>query len=247
VLGPVEASYPVVWWDPHALALGVQAPFGIRHQGLVEDAGAGVVEAGRRAYEEWRATRTDALEQGARPSIATRTVTEWSRHAPADSAPPEVLVVDAATGVKRPTGPRFGTLVHAILATVPLDGGRPAILDAAALRARIVAATPEERAAAAALVEAALGHALLARARAAWTAGRCWRETPITVVDGDGSILEGVLDLAFEEAQGWTVVDFKTEAELAGALPRYRRQVGLYAAVVERATGRPAVPVIMRL
>ena len=59
--------------------------------------------------------------------------------------------------------------------------------------------------------------------------------------------MEGVLDLAFEDDGGWTVVDFKTASELAGALARYRRQVGMYASAVARATGRPVTAVLMRL
>jgi ATP-dependent exoDNAse (exonuclease V) beta subunit len=56
-----------------------------------------------------------------------------------------------------------------------------------------------------------------------------------------------VLDLAFEEAGGWTVVDFKTDAEIAGELARYRRQVGLYAWVVAKATGKNVTAVLMQL
>ena len=81
----------------------------------------------------------------------------------------------------------------------------------------------------------------------AWQRGRCRRETPVSVVEPDGTILEGVLDLAFEDDDGWTVVDWKTQAELTGSLARYRRQVNAYASVVARVTGRPARAVLMRL
>jgi ATP-dependent exoDNAse (exonuclease V) beta subunit len=160
---------------------------------------------------------------------------------------PDVAVVDAASAMPHPSGPRFGTLVHAVLATVALDAERAAIEDVVGLEARILGATPEETAAAVTLVAPALPHPLLERARAAWREGRCRRETPITSVEPDGSLLEGVLDLAFEEPDGWTVVDFKTQSELAGVAARYRRQVAAYASVVSRVTGRPAVPVLMRL
>ena len=63
----------------------------------------------------------------------------------------------------------------------------------------------------------------------------------------DGSLVEGVLDLAFEEAGGWTVVDFKTDAEIGAELGRYRRQVGLYASVVATATGKNVTAVLMQL
>jgi hypothetical protein len=130
---------------------------------------------------------------------------------------------------------------------VPLDAGEEAIGEVATLHARILDATPEEAAAATTLVKGALGHPLLAPAREAWRANRCRRETPVATVEPDGSILEGVLGLSFEEDTGWTIVDFKTETELAGTLPRYRRQVAKYASVVAQATGRPARAVLMRL
>ena len=58
--------------------------------------------------------------------------------------------------------------------------------------------------------------------------------------------VEGVLDLAFEDDQGWTIVDFKTTAQLAGRGGRYRRQVAMYARLVRRATGRAARAVRLR-
>jgi ATP-dependent helicase/nuclease subunit A len=64
---------------------------------------------------------------------------------------------------------------------------------------------------------------------------------------GDGSLIEGVVDLAFEDEDGWTVVDFKTDAELAADLGRYRRQVGLYASMVARATGKNVRGVLLRI
>jgi ATP-dependent helicase/nuclease subunit A len=115
------------------------------------------------------------------------------------------------------------------------------------LQARILGAPDGEAEAATGLVEAALAHPLLVRARKASGRGRCRRETPITAVQPDGSILEGVLDLAFEEDDGWTVVDFKIQAELSGPLARYRRQVAAYASVVARVTGRPVTAVLLRL
>jgi ATP-dependent helicase/nuclease subunit A len=156
-------------------------------------------------------------------------------------------VANGRTAIPRPTGPRFGTLVHAILATVALDADHDAVAESAVLQARILGARPEETAAATTLVEATLAHPLLARARAAWRAGRCRRETPLTAIEPDGALVEGVLDLAFEDDAGWTIIDFKTDAELTAALPRYRRQVALYASIVSRATGRPATPVLMRV
>ena len=41
------------------------------------------------------------------------------------------------------------------------------------------------------------------------------RETPVTWLQSDGGMIEGVLDLAFEENGVTTVVDFKTDHELS--------------------------------
>jgi ATP-dependent exoDNAse (exonuclease V) beta subunit len=250
VLGEGDDRYAVVWWDPGALALDVRPQFGIRRQDLIEDPGADVLEADRRRYEAWRDDRVAALERGAQPSVSVQTVTAWARRASLDAADapdPEVVVLDASPGIARPGGRRFGTLVHGVLAGVPLDADRDAIAELAALHGRIHAAPDEEVAAATRLVEAALAHPLMLRAREAERRGRCRRETPITAVAPDGTVLEGVLDLAFEEDAGWTVVDFKTEAEVAGLGARYRRQVGAYASMVARVTGRPATAVLLRL
>ncbi len=246
--GAGGAEYPVVWWDPSALTLDVKRVFGIRHQQLIEDPGPEILAGDRARYEAWQRGREQAREAGARPTYAVETVTAWAREAPPADAPErEVEVFDAASGVARPSGPRFGTLVHAVLATAALDAGRAALADAAALQARILGATADEAEAAVAVAEAALAHPLMARARDAWRAGRCRRECPVTALEPDGTLVEGVLDLAFEEDGGWTVVDFKTQAELGGALARYRRQVGAYASIVARVTGRPARAALLRL
>ena len=73
----------------------------------------------------------------------------------------------------------------------------------------------------------ALAHPLLRRAAARRCA--CRRETPLASRLDDGTLVEGVVDVAFEEAGGWTVVDFKTDVELAGRRDEYARQVSLYA------------------
>ena len=241
-------EYPVVWWDPRALKLDAPPITGIPRQDLIEDPGPEVLAADHREYTSWMRAKDEAIALGARPTFEVQTVTEWSQRTGQDDEPvPDVAVIDAASGVPRPVGPRFGTLVHAILATVALDAERDAVAEVATMQGRILGATPEEVTAAETLVQSALTHPLLARARDAWRSGRCRRESPVTVVEPDGAILEGVLDLAFEDDDGWTVVDFKTQAELTGPLARYRRQVGAYASVVARVTGRPARAVLMRL
>jgi ATP-dependent exoDNAse (exonuclease V) beta subunit len=56
-----------------------------------------------------------------------------------------------------------------------------------------------------------------------------------------------VVDAAFEDEQGWTVIDFKTDAELSDRLAEYRRQVGLYVRAIGEATGRPCRGILLRV
>jgi ATP-dependent exoDNAse (exonuclease V) beta subunit len=250
--GSGESDYDVVWWDPRSLTLDVRRIYGLRREDLIVEPERAIVDADRKRYDDWLAARQAALEAGARPSLRVQAVTEWARAAKGDgAAAPEddVTLVDATVGggAPRPSGPRFGTLVHAALATVALDALPLQITEAVSLQGRILGAPEDETYAATALVGAALTHPLIRRARDASRAGKCRRETPLACRESDGSLIEGVVDLAFEDADGWTVVDFKTDAEIAAELPRYRRQVGLYAAVISRATGRSAKAILLRL
>jgi ATP-dependent helicase/nuclease subunit A len=244
-------GYGVVWWDPRRLALDVQPVYGLRREDLIEDPGRKTVEADRARYEEWAAARRAAQANGARPSLRLRTATDWARGKPesddGSTRAREVQLVTVTPAAARPTGPRFGTLVHAALATVALDASASQIAEAVSLQARILASPAEEVKAATTAVSAALAHPLMGRARDAWRAGRCRRETPLAWRRPDGSLVEGVLDLAFQDTDGWTVVDFKTDAEIAAERAAYRRQVQLYASIVATATGADVTPVLMQL
>ena len=64
----------------------------------------------------------------------------------------------------------------------------------------------------------------------------------------DGTIVEGVVDLAFEEDGVWTVVDYKTDREIESeGEDRYRRQIALYATAIAQATGSRAAGVLLRI
>ena len=78
-------------------------------------------------------------------------------------------------------------------------------------------------------------------------AQRTRRETPVSWIQKDGTLIEGVLDLAFDEGGATTVVDFKTDHELAAGEARYRAQLQQYVNAVSRATGRPASGVLFRV
>jgi ATP-dependent exoDNAse (exonuclease V) beta subunit len=70
---------------------------------------------------------------------------------------------------------------------------------------------------------------------------------PIAWRDADGLLIEGVVDLAFEEGEIWTVIDFKTDEEFRGNESAYRRQVGMYAAAIQAANGARVAAVLMRV
>ena len=175
------------------------------------------------------------------PSIRIVTATE---HAAATSDDMEVAVETVGGAGARPHGKRFGTLVHAIFAAVDLDASRARVAAVAAVEGRLLNAPPDEVAAAIDCVTAALAHPLLARAAKAQSIRR---ETPIALRLDDGTLVEGVVDAAFEAGDGWTVIDFKTDVELATRLDEYRRQVALYARAIATATGRPARAILLQV
>jgi ATP-dependent exoDNAse (exonuclease V) beta subunit len=156
----------------------------------------------------------------------------------------EIIAFDLAPG--RPAGPRYGTLVHAALATVALDAGAATVEAVVRTQGRIVAATAAEVDSATAVVRSVLAHPLLAEARRAQDAGRCLRETPVTAMI-DGVLVEGVVDFAFEAGDVMTVIDFKTDRAEGDLLAQYRSQVSFYAEAITRATGRQSRAVLMKV
>ena len=241
----------VTWWDPRLLRLGVPSMFGLRRDDLiVKDGDMFAVEERLADYERWRAERARVIDAGGRPSVRFQTATSWAADAAklgidtaiADAA--AIAIIELPGAEDRPRGPRFGALVHAVLATVPFEADAPAVTRAAATQGRILNATDEEVRAAAQVVVKVLAHDLMERARAARSVRR---EAPVTWLHTDGTLIEGVLDLAFDEAGQTIVVDFKTDAELAAGETRYRAQLQQYVTAVARATGRPASGVLFRV
>ena len=137
-------EFSVVWWDPRALKLGAEAPLGIRRPELiVKDVAPDIVESGLAAYNSWRERRQQAIALGSQSSVAVRTVTQMAKPA-GDRSPdlklPPVEIVELPRAANRPSGPRFGALVHAVLASVPLDGDLSAIQRLATIHGRILGA-----------------------------------------------------------------------------------------------------------
>ena len=274
-------AYTVAWWDPLLLEHTADDARGLRREDLItKDAAPERVAADRAAFDEWAARREATIQAGAEPSLRVQTATEYAAQAAAaalaDEAAEGVVVEDAAVIEARPSGRRFGTLVHAMLAAVPLDAGLEDVRALAELHARLLGATEEERGVAAITVHRVLRHPRLAAAREAQAAGRrVWREVPLSIVRppslavvsaaslGAASaphpaplhpaplhpapvLVDGQCDLAYETAEGWVVIDFKTDVVMATD-ETYRRQVALYAEAIARATNRPACGVLLRV
>jgi ATP-dependent exoDNAse (exonuclease V) beta subunit len=247
---PQAGEHEVVWWDPHVLDLERDEQVGLRQQRILEADEEGVAaEEGMRAHERWQARRRSSLASGGRPSLAVSPVTALAAAATGAGAEGVERLEVATPRAGRPQGRRFGTLVHATLAALPLDAGAARVAATARAQGRLVGASPEEVEAAAVAAVAALAHPLLREAAAAEARGELRREVPVILRLEDGTLAEGVVDLAFREhdASGarWCVVDFKTDHELGPRRAQYAEQVRLYVRAVAEATGEPARGVLL--
>ena len=240
---PQAGAHDVTWWDPRALELDREETVGLRQeQILTADEGEVAADEGVRAHERWQETRRRSIEHGELESIRVRAVTTLAESGAGDESAAVAVEQVSADRSGRPAGPRFGTLVHATLAAVDLTADAAAIRAAAAAQAQLLGSPPDEVDAAITAVRSALAHPLLQRAS---RASSLRRETPVMLRLPDGSLAEGVIDLAFRDASNangaaWTVVDFKTDRDLEARRPEYEAQVRLYVEAVASATGEPA-------
>ena len=251
--GPDE--YHVTWWDPHALALDAGSSFGLRRDDLIaKDGDAGGSARRLASYREWEAARASALAEAGLPSISSRTVTEMA----ADRELPllagdffQVEVVDVPRVSGRPFGPRFGTLVHTTLATIPLDADEETVRRVASTQARVLLGSGDgveaEVYAGVEAVMAVLRHPLFDRVRKASGARKCFRELPLIWQSPQGPLVEGTIDLAFEEQDQLIVLDFKTDREMDREEERYRRQLGIYCRALSELRGMKTRGILMRI
>jgi ATP-dependent helicase/nuclease subunit A len=138
-------------------------------------------------------------------------------------------------------GTSIGRAVHGVLQSVDLDSG--AGLDRLAEAQAIAEGVPGRTREIASLVRAALDSEVV---RSAVAGGRYWREVYVGAPAGDVAdhVVEGFIDLLVEGPDGFTVVDYKTDAvvsdeDIDAAVDRYRLQGATYALAVGRVLGRP--------
>jgi len=151
---------------------------------------------------------------------------------------------------QRSRGTRFGSLVHQLLEHVDYADPQPALAPLALALGRELGATEDERAHAVVSVRRALAHGFFDRVRTAAQRGALYRELPIVMCGEDGTLFDGVIDLAFREPsadgeQLW-VIDFKSDVELTN-LEHYETQLGMYASAATKALGLPANLVLLRV
>ena len=144
------------------------------------------------------------------------------------------------------TGAQIGTAFHRMMRMLDLD----------ALRATRDLAAEIERQRAALLEKgvvsenelAAVHPRLLVRLFASplgvrmLAAGELHREWAFTYrreTEDGAQLLQGVIDCCFIERGAWVLVDYKTDADVAGAIERHRPQLELYAQALAGITGRP--------
>jgi ATP-dependent helicase/nuclease subunit A len=244
-----QGAHQVVWWDPRLLILNVEEKMGLRQDKLLQaDENKLVSDRGEKMHAEWSSSRAAMLAAGTTPRMNVATATELALAAPADRpASAETIAIEETRRDRgRPHGKRFGTLVHLTMLRARFDADAREIGKIAASAAKMIGAPDDEIAAAVTAVKAALKSPLMLRAAAALTV---MRECPLMIRLEDGTAVEGIADLAFAEntvdGVAWTVVDFKTDVEVAPRLDEYRAQIRFYVRAVRESTARPASGAIL--
>jgi len=202
-------------------------------------------------WEEWAAQRDRARASADRDAAMVASGLEGTE--------PSVVLTEADPGSHKAQrdlvlppwskgryGSAIGRAVHGVLQSVEL--GAPQA-PAALIDAQCVAeGVTEHRELVTALVRSALESDVVAQA----AGGRFWREMYVGTTQDDGTVLEGYVDLVYDDPGGdLVIVDYKTDAVPAAALGSrvayYQPQMQAYATCLSRATGRRARCVLLFL
>jgi len=208
---------------------------------------AGVPGGTANDYERWRRSREEMIATMRRgDSVAA---TEIPRLARVTEEEVGAEFDDELPAWRRGrAGTRIGRAVHAVLQSVDLtafaDGlphdARAAVVRPAALAQARAEGIPARSREIEHLVAAALSSPVVVEAI---RSGAAHREVFVAAPVGE-RLLEGFVDLCFDDGEGLVVVDYKTDvvpsdAELEDAYLRYRLQAAAYALALGTVTGRP--------
>ncbi|HWC98125.1 MAG TPA: UvrD-helicase domain-containing protein [Candidatus Sulfopaludibacter sp.] len=230
---PKAGSHTVVWFDPAVLALRVAKAEGVENEQVLTGTPEQAVE-GLRLYQEWKDARARRLRDGSVERYRVEQAESFGKAAEAAHIPVETVTLPLAMG--RPTGRKFGRVVHDILQHA---GSAEDAAGLAEIWGRRHAVTQDDCRAAAEAARQALEY--LAQAMPAGAERH--RELPVMVRLADGRLLDGRIDLAWRDASGWTVVDYKTDRRDK----RNLSQVQIYAWALEQATGAPARGIVLEV
>jgi ATP-dependent helicase/nuclease subunit A len=187
----------------------------------------------------WQATRDALLARASRPVAMSATGLATLN----DEPDVDIEWDRAADGVHPRAGAAsaLGRAVHAALQTIDLHATTDiaAAVDVAARTETVDAREVDAR------VRSAVSSPVV---RAAIAAHRCWRELPLAATV-DSVLIEGYVDLCFQDDEGLTVVDYKTDAvtnaDLQSRADHYAVQLGAYVLALEAVTGLPVTRTVL--
>ena len=187
----------------------------------------------------WTATSVTADE---------RHIARMTRTVDAEADDPSKVVVADTPSHRADAGQAWGTLVHGLLEhamrhkTATRD-------DLRRLALWLTVEEPQLRV----VIDQALDTVQAVAAGAFWAeakaAAECYEEVPFAVrdqTDGVPTVLTGVMDLVHRTAEGWQVVDYKTDRDGAAGLPaKYAEQIEAYEAAWRRFVAEKVTSVLV--
>jgi ATP-dependent helicase/nuclease subunit A len=220
---PTASDTDVLVVDADTLA----APLPAERSGFLVIEGAGGKDA---VAARWEAGRRRLLEDASHRPFIPASVTD---------AAPATTAADAARAGS-PTGREFGRLVHQLLEWVAFgDGAAESVRSMAEALAPSFGLAPETARRAGEHAARALALPVIERAR---RAERVWRELPLAFTD-EGRLVEGIVDLVFEEDGQLVIVDYKSDAigddHALTRADAHKEQLRLYGRGLVQALGRP--------
>ncbi len=172
----------------------------------------------------WTATSVTADE---------RHIARMTRTVDAEADDPSKVVVADTPSHRADAGQAWGTLVHGLLEHAMRHKAATRD-DLRRLALWLTVEEPQLRV----VIDQALDTVQAVAAGAFWAeakaAAECYEEVPFAVreqVDGVPTVLTGVMDLVHRTAEGWQLVDYKTDRDGAASLPaKYAEQIAAYEA-----------------